>query len=397
VTDNPPPACTCDPPPTTPSGHRMNCPDWRGGGEVAEAAAETPHACSNCEGIDPGSCLMNPDRTTATPGWADLLGAAPEILADGRTVEQVLGREPGAGADDVHARKPGASLYYCPTRGETESDLHQQLVPCGAAVLHRPHAAHSWAVQPGMDPVRCVGSADRTVPTCGAPHATYPETMCTEPPLHRLPHGGPLIVDGRERGGAAWGPDHGTAPATPGRTETGATTPTAQATGMGADEAAAHATPDAGTLRDRIVAAILERQNPGFRYTDREDLTLAEWEADAVLAVVQPVLTQATKERDAYRREADRLRGDWVTMRTRAETAAEDLMAETRRSLTAEARAEEVEATTARVYAECDRIEAAVRTNPTAPDFDGAYLTCLKHIRAALTRPEPDTTNGEQP
>lgn len=41
-----------------------------------------------------------------------------------------------------------------------------------------------------------------------------------------------------------------------------------------------------------------------------------------------------------------------------------------------------------RARAECDRIEAAVRTNPTAPDFDGAYLAALKHIRAALTGEE---------
>jgi hypothetical protein len=43
---------------------------------------------------------------------------------------------------------------------------------------------------------------------------------------------------------------------------------------------------------------------------------------------------------------------------------------------------------TARVDAECDRIEAAVRANPTNPDFDGAYLACVKHIRAALAGEE---------
>lgn len=37
-----------------------------------------------------------------------------------------------------------------------------------------------------------------------------------------------------------------------------------------------------------------------------------------------------------------------------------------------------------RVRAECDRIEAAVRANPQDPDFDGAYLACLRHVRAAL-------------
>jgi hypothetical protein len=43
---------------------------------------------------------------------------------------------------------------------------------------------------------------------CGAPHHLYPDTLCTEPAGHyrrdRDPHAGPLIVGGRERGGAAW-------------------------------------------------------------------------------------------------------------------------------------------------------------------------------------------------
>lgn len=36
-----------------------------------------------------------------------------------------------------------------------------------------------------------------------------------------------------------------------------------------------------------------------------------------------------------------------------------------------------------RVLNECDRIERAVRDNPTSPDFDGAYLACIGHIRDA--------------
>lgn len=36
-----------------------------------------------------------------------------------------------------------------------------------------------------------------------------------------------------------------------------------------------------------------------------------------------------------------------------------------------------------RVLRECDRIERAVRAQPTNPDFDGAYLSCLGHIRKA--------------
>lgn len=47
-----------------------------------------------------------------------------------------------------------------------------------------------------------------TAPLCGTPHYRYPETLCTEPAGHyrtdRDPHAGPLIINSREIGGAAW-------------------------------------------------------------------------------------------------------------------------------------------------------------------------------------------------
>jgi len=47
-----------------------------------------------------------------------------------------------------------------------------------------------------------------TNPQCGHPHHQYPETLCTEPAGHyipdREPHAGPLVIGGREVGGAAW-------------------------------------------------------------------------------------------------------------------------------------------------------------------------------------------------
>ncbi|WP_108990416.1 hypothetical protein [Streptomyces coelicoflavus] len=50
--------------------------------------------------------------------------------------------------------------------------------------------------------------AARAARVCGAPHHLYPETLCTEPAGHyvrdRDSHAGPLIISGRERGGAAW-------------------------------------------------------------------------------------------------------------------------------------------------------------------------------------------------
>ena len=50
-------------------------------------------------------------------------------------------------------------------------------------------------------------------------------------------------------------------------------------------------------------------------------------------------------------------------------------------------RMEHLTATVARVRAECDRIEAAVRANPQDPDFDGAYLAAIGHVRNALAQP----------
>lgn len=50
---------------------------------------------------------------------------------------------------------------------------------------------------------------------------------------------------------------------------------------------------------------------------------------------------------------------------------------------------ERAAATVERVRSECDRLEAAVHANPTSPDFDGAYLAAIRHIRAALQPAAP--------
>ena len=48
-----------------------------------------------------------------------------------------------------------------------------------------------------------------------------------------------------------------------------------------------------------------------------------------------------------------------------------------------------------RVLRECDRIERAVRATPQDPDFDGAYLAAIKHIREAAG-PVPDDADPRQ-
>ncbi|SDN18390.1 hypothetical protein [Streptomyces wuyuanensis] len=74
---------------------------------------------------------------------------------------------------------------------------------------------------------------------------------------------------------------------------------------------------------------------------------------------------------------------DWNGDRLNAEAAADAVL---RVPVIAEALG-----TVSRVRAECDRIEAAVRANPKHPDFDGAYLAAIGHIRRALN-PLKETT-----
>jgi hypothetical protein len=50
-----------------------------------------------------------------------------------------------------------------------------------------------------------------------------------------------------------------------------------------------------------------------------------------------------------------------------------------------------------RVLKECDRLEHAVRSTPQGPDFDGAYLACIRQIREAagvIPTDEQQETNG---
>lgn len=98
---------------------------------------------------------------------------------------------------------------------------------------------------------------------------------------------------------------------------------------------------------------------------------------------------------DFYEAAAARMRdrAEVATVRqTRAEQRAEQAEADRDRWQagleTAEVQLEHHRRTLDRVRAECDRIEAAVRDNPTSPDLTGGYLACLRHIRAALDDPK---------
>jgi hypothetical protein len=78
-------------------------------------------------------------------------------------------------------------------------------------------------------------------------------------------------------------------------------------------------------IADAIRTALKERAIPPLTLYGHQafpGIDLTEYDlADVVLTVVQPGLTQTEKERDLYGHDADRLRGDWIRMRARAENA----------------------------------------------------------------------------
>lgn len=53
---------------------------------------------------------------------------------------------------------------------------------------------------------------DQPATLCGLPHYDHPESTCAEPTGHTGPHAAVLVIDGRECGAVAWGPDTTTAP-----------------------------------------------------------------------------------------------------------------------------------------------------------------------------------------
>jgi len=147
-------------------------------------------------------------------------------------------------------------------------------------------------------------------------------------------------------------------------------------------------TPAPAALRDLYAAAIASYDHAVGQATDPAPSDHHYGQADAVLAVrdaeLEQLRTRHTETRDALRiTEGDR---------DAADEAAREMLTQ-RQEMAAERyawqeRGDKAEAAVERVRAECDRIEAAVRANPQGPDFDGAYLAAIGHIRAALNPQE---------
>ncbi|MEU0659583.1 hypothetical protein [Streptomyces lavendulocolor] len=163
----------------------------------------------------------------------------------------------------------------------------------------------------------------------------------------------------------------------------------------------------ADALRDQVAAALYEWNCQPHRWADAHPDDRLAYGGDADAAMRVPAFAEALAAVAALR-EIDRGycphcgRGDcsptaaqWLQERQRADRAEADL-AEARNALAMQkgvsadlrvesrARGDKLD----RVRAECERIEAAVRANPHDPDFDGAYLAAIGHIRAALDQQE---------
>jgi hypothetical protein len=144
--------------------------------------------------------------------------------------------------------------------------------------------------------------------------------------------------------------------------------------------------PDRPELRDdlwmRIAGAYEARfENDGHP----ED---AQHAADEAMSVVQPVLDELRAARDAAEKRIEAITEATVVWRDRP---GGDVGLAIALAGILDTDKPEPPAATAlvRVLAECDRIERAVRANPTSPDFDGAYLAAIGHIRqAAKVAPE---------
>ncbi|WP_037805184.1 hypothetical protein, partial [Streptomyces sp. NRRL F-5135] len=81
-----------------------------------------------------------------------------------RDVVAGLRRLAGEAQQDEHVCKPGASLYYCPTAGEVESDCHGGFdVCCGRPDLHQSVTAHTDTA----DRAPCTAARRMTAVTTG--------------------------------------------------------------------------------------------------------------------------------------------------------------------------------------------------------------------------------------
>jgi hypothetical protein len=145
--------------------------------------------------------------------------------------------------------------------------------------------------------------------------------------------------------------------------------------------------PDRPELRDdlwmRIAGAYEARfENDGHP----ED---AQHAADEAMSVVQPVLDELRAARETAEKRLEAITEAVVLWRDRPRG---DIGLAVALANILDTEQPEPPAATAlvRVLRECDRLERAVRNNPTNPDFDGAYLAAVRHVREAAAGERPE-------
>jgi hypothetical protein len=149
--------------------------------------------------------------------------------------------------------------------------------------------------------------------------------------------------------------------------------------------------PDRPELRDdlwmRIAGAYEARfENDGHP----EDARAA---ADEAMSVVQPVVFELRDRAEAAEKRIEALTEAVVLWRDRP---GGDVGLAIALAGILDTEKPEPPAATAlvRVLRECDRLERAVRDNPTSPDLAGGYLACLRHIREAA-KGEDENANAD--
>jgi hypothetical protein len=111
--------------------------------DLIAAGYRLPHACGNCEGIDPDTCLMNPGRAAdARPRCPDC--QMPHDLTPGMALACASIRASIADRDR-------------PAVGGAQQQETGTVLPCNWTHTRHEHTPHGWEPQPGMDPVRCPG------------------------------------------------------------------------------------------------------------------------------------------------------------------------------------------------------------------------------------------------
>ncbi|MFE7510137.1 hypothetical protein ACFU8I_02750 [Streptomyces sp. NPDC057540] len=163
---------------------------------VRDAARQsTPHACDNCDGIDPASCLANPDRASRQTTGQDDTEPDPTTADDPTPLRWGLG-DVLHGDDNtviVCLSGPNREPYWLELDAERAAALRDDLAPptadcpaCQVGIEHTAHCpspeTHNWGCGCPTDqhPAPAVGQPAEAHDTEARPPATSWRTESIE-------------------------------------------------------------------------------------------------------------------------------------------------------------------------------------------------------------------------